>query len=294
MPAATGRPRRNGPRQKPRVLGPVNRSPWFLRWNGPALTGRTAVGRGVRTVREDTGPTNDRTLPDTIRRGVTADGERTSGPVQVPRAVPAPGDVPSPAVFPRRRTPVLRLLPLIIVIISHRAIKDPCHQLHLGRLQTASHRPVIMREDERAPIGRVIRRQREGAGLFLYLRWGEGEGEEPRRRGSGERDRQGRGGRVECCRPSDELLSLEISRWSHRERLAGGDRRRVGDEESGDAGGRLTLARCRSEEDLSLDLHGDVRYCQLILNRSYAEPVTPLGRQRDSAAAASRGPCSQE
>ena len=24
-------------------LGPRNRSPWFLRWNGPALTGRTAV-----------------------------------------------------------------------------------------------------------------------------------------------------------------------------------------------------------------------------------------------------------
>ena len=63
------------------------------------------VGREVRTGREDTGPTNDRTPPDTILRGVTVDGERTSGPVQVPRAGPAPGDVPSPAVFPRRRTP---------------------------------------------------------------------------------------------------------------------------------------------------------------------------------------------
>ena len=28
---------------------------------------------------------------------------------------------------------------------------------------------------------------------------------------------------------------------------------------------------------------GDVCYCQLTLNRSYAEPVTPLGRQRDPA-----------
>ena len=41
-PAATGHPRQNGPRPKPRVLGPVNRSLWFLRWNGPAPTGRTA------------------------------------------------------------------------------------------------------------------------------------------------------------------------------------------------------------------------------------------------------------
>ena len=86
-----------------------------------------------------------------------------SGPAQVTRAVPAPGNVPSPAVFPRRRTPILRPLPLnIIVIISHRAIVDPCHQLHLGRLQTASHRPVIMREDERAPIGRVIPTSSDG------------------------------------------------------------------------------------------------------------------------------------
>ena len=43
VPAATGRPRPNKPRQKPWVLGPQNRSPWFLRWNGPALTGRTAI-----------------------------------------------------------------------------------------------------------------------------------------------------------------------------------------------------------------------------------------------------------
>ena len=33
-------------------------------------------------------------------------------------------------------------------------------------------------------------------------------------------------------------------------------------------------------------------HCLLVLYRTYAEPVTPLGRQRDSAAAVRRGPCS--
>ena len=32
--------------------------------------------------------------------------------------------------------------------------------------------------------------------------------------------------------------------------------------------------------------------CLLVLFRTYAEPVTPLGRQRDSAAAVRRSPCS--
>ena len=95
--------------------------------------------------------------------------------------------------------------------------------------------------------------QREGAGLLLYLRWGEGEWDELQRRGPGERDCQGRRGRVECCRPSNELLSSETSRRSHRERLAGGDIRRIGEEESGDDGGRLTLAREWSAEDFSRD-----------------------------------------
>ena len=53
---------------------------------------------------------------------------------------------------------------------------------------------------------------------------------------------------------SDELVSRETSRLSHRERLAGGDRRLVGGEESGDTWGRLTPARFLSVEDLSLDL----------------------------------------
>ena len=94
---------------------------------------------------------------------------------------------------------------------------------------------------------------REGAGLSLNLRWGEGEGEEPRRRGSGERDLQGRRGRGDRWRPSDELVSRETLRLSHRERLAGGDRRLVREEESGDIWCRLTRARCLSVEDLSLD-----------------------------------------
>ena len=97
----------------------------------------------------------DRILRDISRHGVTASGERESGPGQVPRAVPAPGGVPSPAVSPRRRTPVRRPLPLDIIIIL-RAIVDPFHQHHLGRLPTAGLRPVT-REDERMPIGRVRR-----------------------------------------------------------------------------------------------------------------------------------------
>ena len=92
---------------------------------------------------------------------MTAAGERASGPGQVPRAVPAPGDVPSPAVSPRRRTPVRRPLPLIIVIITQEIV-DPFHQLHLGRLPTVGHRPVTTREDERALIGRVRRTSPEG------------------------------------------------------------------------------------------------------------------------------------
>ena len=95
--------------------------------------------------------------------------------------------------------------------------------------------------------------RREGAGLLLYLRWGEGECDESRRRRPGERDDQGRRGRVDRCRPSDEQLSLDISRRSRRERLAGGDLCRVGEGESGDVGGRRTLARYRSTDDLSRD-----------------------------------------
>ena len=95
------------------------------------------------------------------------------------------------------------------------------------------------------------------------------------------------------CPPSDELLSSEISRRSYRERLAGGDMGRVREDESGDVGGR-PLPDCDPKRT-SRGIHcGDVCYCQLALNRSYAEPVMPLGRQRDSAAAVRRGPCSRE
>ena len=86
---------------------------------------------------------------------MTAPGERASGPGQVPLAVPAPGGVTSPAVSPRRRNTVRRPLPLDIIIIL-RAIIDPCHQVHLGRLPTAGLRPVT-REDKRVPTGRVRR-----------------------------------------------------------------------------------------------------------------------------------------
>ena len=166
VPSPRGRPRRNG-RKQPRVQDPLNRSPWLpasRQWDGPALTGRTTAGLGVQSAREDTGTTNDRILRDTSRHGVMATaaaGERASGPGQVPWAVPAPEDVLSPAVSPRRRTPIRQPLPLIIVIIP-RAIVDPFHQLHLGRLPTVGHRPVTTREDERAPIGRVRRTSPDG------------------------------------------------------------------------------------------------------------------------------------
>ena len=159
VPSPRDRPRRNGRKPKPQHLNPLNQSPWLpasWRWDGPALTGRSAAGLGVQSAREDTGTTNDRILRDTSRHGLTAAGERASGPCQVPQVVPAPGDVSSPAVSPRRQTLVRRPLPLIIVIIP-REIVVPFHQLHLGHLPTAGHRPVTTREDERAPIGRVRR-----------------------------------------------------------------------------------------------------------------------------------------
>ena len=50
-----------------------------------------------------------------------------------------------------------------------------------------------------------------------------------------------------------EQLSLDITRRSRRERLAGGDLCRVGEDESGNVGGRRTLAQYRSIDDLSRD-----------------------------------------
>ena len=94
-------------------------------------------------------------------RDMTADEERLSGPIQALRVGPAPGDkwmrlvVQGPTAFPRRRTPVLRPLPLMLTIIaSLQAIADPCNHRHLGHRPTESLRPVIiMREDERVLKG---------------------------------------------------------------------------------------------------------------------------------------------
>ena len=179
---ATGRPSPNEPRQPlvlgrrlrrwrnlpSGLLGPVNpRSLWLpasLWWDGPAATGRNATDHEVGIAREDrTGTTDDRTPPDTMLLDMTADDERVSGPVPRPRAGPAPGDkwirlvVQGPAVFPRRRTPVLWPLPLMLIIIaSLRVIAGPCHHRHQGRRPTASLRLVIiMREDERVLKGLV-------------------------------------------------------------------------------------------------------------------------------------------
>ena len=117
--------------------------------------------RSPERKRRHVGTTNVRILRDISRHGVTAPVERESGPGQVPLAVPAlGGGVPSPAVSPRRQTPVRRPLPLDIIIIL-RAIVDPFHQVHLGHLPTAGLRPVT-REDERVPTGRVRRTSPDG------------------------------------------------------------------------------------------------------------------------------------
>ena len=163
VPRPGDRPRRSGRKPKPRCLNTIKPSPWLPAsrwWDGPVLTGRTAAGPGVQSTSEGTGTTNIRILLDISRHGVTAPVERASGPGQVPLAVPAPGGVPSLAVSPRHRTPVRPPLPLDIIIIL-RAIVDPFHQVHLGRLPTAGLRPVT-REDERVPTGRVRRTSPDG------------------------------------------------------------------------------------------------------------------------------------
>ena len=169
VPSPKIRPRPSG-RKQPQV--PLNPSPWLQasrRWDGPAPTGRTTAGLGRLNVREDTARKNVRILRDISRHAVTATaatGERASGPGQVPLVVPARVDVPSPAVSLRRQTPVRWALPLAIIIIL-RAIVDPFHHRHHGRLQTASLSPVTARDNERVPIGRVRRTSPDGMSSCL-------------------------------------------------------------------------------------------------------------------------------
>ena len=169
LPSPKIRPRPSG-RKQPQV--PLNPSPWLpasRRWDGPAPRGRTTAGRGGLNVREDTARKKVTSLRDISRHTVTATaatGERASGPGQVPLVVPARVDVPSPTVSLRRRTPVRRALPLAIIIIL-RAIVDPSHHLHHGRLQTASLSPVTARDDERVPIGRVRCMSPDGMSSYL-------------------------------------------------------------------------------------------------------------------------------
>ena len=178
VPAAMGRPSPNKPRQPlvlgrrlrrwrnlpSGLLGPVNpRSPWLpasLWWDDPAPTGWNATDHKAGIAREDrTGPTEARTPPDTMLLDMTADEERVSGPVQVPRAVPAPGDkrkrirlmVQSPAVFPRRRTPVLRPLPLMLIIKSS------------GDRRSLSASSSRASADHKSPPGHHLERRRESA-----------------------------------------------------------------------------------------------------------------------------------
>ena len=120
VPRPRDHPRQSGWRPKPRRLkNPLSPSLWRPAsrwWDGPALTGQTVAGPGVQSVSDGTGTTNVRILRDISCHSVTAPGGRASGPGQFPLAVPAPGGVPSPAVSPRRRTPVRRPLPLDIIL----------------------------------------------------------------------------------------------------------------------------------------------------------------------------------
>ena len=113
-------------------------------------------------------------------------------------------------------------------------------------------------DGEGRPAGLLVmpapKDRREGAGLLRYLRGGDGEGERSRRQWPGEREVQGWRERWERCRPSDELLSLDLSRPSRRERLAVGEWWRLGEEESGDVWGWRSLGLERSPEDLSREL----------------------------------------
>ena len=156
-------PRPSG-RNQPQVHR--NPNPWLpasQRWNDPAPTGRTTAGQGRLNASEDTAKKSVTSLRGISRHAMTATaatGERASRPGQVPLVVPARVDVPSPAVSRRRRTPVRRALPLAIISIILRAIVDPSHHLHHGRLQTA-------RDDKRAPTGRVGRLSPDGMSSYL-------------------------------------------------------------------------------------------------------------------------------
>ena len=115
-----------------------NPSPWFpasRRRNGPAPTGRATAGRGRLSANEDTA--NLRGISRHVVTATAVTGERASGTGQVPLVDLARGDVPSPAVSQRRRTPVRRALPL-----------------------------ATARDDERAPTGRVGRLLSDGSSSY--------------------------------------------------------------------------------------------------------------------------------
>ena len=89
------------------------------------------------------------------------------------------------------------------------------------------------------------------ASLKKVYPWTCGDG--PQRHGTGERDLRKRRVRGDRALPADVLDPRGTWRLPNRECLAGGDRRLVGEEESEDIWRCLTLARCQSVEDLSLD-----------------------------------------
>ena len=102
-----------------------NPSPWLpasRRRNGPAPTGRATAGRGRLSANKDTA--NLRGISRHVVTATAVTGERASGTGQVPLADLARGDVPSPAVSQRRRTPVRRALPLATARDDERVRQD--------------------------------------------------------------------------------------------------------------------------------------------------------------------------
>ena len=155
-------------------------------------------------------------------------GERESGPGQVPLVVPAPGGVPSPAVSPRRRTPICQPLPLDIIIILG-AIIDP-FILGVSRPQVSAQSWEKTRECR--PDGSDVRRQtgcqavpqafpdaweeNDHGGLFAGPAGSYWIG--PRSSSPGPGGGRPRGGRPGRCRPGSRWRPGNTQRHGRRQR----------------------------------------------------------------------------
>ena len=142
-----------------KFLGPQNRNPWFLRWKGPALTGRTAVASRSTDRKRRHGADNRQDSPrhqssrrreDERSRPSYSGGSSSRKRAESGSVSKASDTRPSASSSQHHRHHQSSG--------DHRSLSSASSR----RIQTASHRPVIMREDERAPIGRVIPTSSEG------------------------------------------------------------------------------------------------------------------------------------